>query len=235
MSTADWFEAIGSKAEKFVQDPADRELLTPETYDMIRDPHYPRMESQGIFGEYVEVEAFQALADRFLKAWELVKVMEGNANSPESPDSCACKYTPCRFAWLCDKYEPATPEPDGSGPSIEEMVNRFLGWRLPEDFYPDCGISYKKLSPTSHPIGTNLFSATQAKAMIEYIMRPPKPDERGPEVGDLVISASSQTRQWNGLPDPWYWTEGDVTGMKDERIVVLMRRAEIEARMGGAK
>lgn len=58
---------------------------------------------------------------------------------------------------------------------------------------------------------------------------------REPEAGDLVISASCQTVQWNGLPDPWYWTEGDKEVMKDERIVVLMRRAEIERRIGEAR
>ncbi|MFZ4617715.1 MAG: hypothetical protein ACOYM2_16150 [Rectinemataceae bacterium] len=58
---------------------------------------------------------------------------------------------------------------------------------------------------------------------------------REPEVGDLVISASSQTVQWNGSPDPWYWTEGDAEAMKDERIVVLMRRTEMERRIAEAR
>lgn len=53
---------------------------------------------------------------------------------------------------------------------IEQMVNRFLSWKLPEDFNPDCGISYKKPdSPHVFPIGTNLLTATQAEEMIRYI------------------------------------------------------------------
>ena len=54
---------------------------------------------------------------------------------------------------------------------VNKMVDRFLGWKLPDDFSPDCGISFKKeVSWPNHvyPIGTNLFNATQAKAMFEY-------------------------------------------------------------------
>ena len=57
---------------------------------------------------------------------------------------------------------------------VEEMVNRFLGWSLPEDFNPDCGIRFEPVNPFDghrfKPIGTNLFSATQAKAMVEYML-----------------------------------------------------------------
>lgn len=56
------------------------------------------------------------------------------------------------------------------------MVDRFLGWKLPEDFNPDGGISFKKTfnEDTSHPMkheptGTNLFSAAQAEAMIYHM------------------------------------------------------------------
>src|SRR4051812_6674479 len=56
----------------------------------------------------------------------------------------------------------------------EEMVNRFLSWNLPKDFSPDCGISFKP-PQTPHPIGywpigTNLFTADQAKAMLEHVL-----------------------------------------------------------------
>lgn len=64
---------------------------------------------------------------------------------------------------------------------IKHMVNRFLGWRLPENFSPDAGISFKPeynveynaaqgKPPERHqPIGTNLFAADQAEAMIRYM------------------------------------------------------------------
>lgn len=63
---------------------------------------------------------------------------------------------------------------------IKQMVNRFLGWKLPDDFMPDCGISYEKsedqtFKTTRQPTGTNLFTATQAEQMIRYITETPKP------------------------------------------------------------
>lgn len=66
------------------------------------------------------------------------------------------------------------------GPTIKQMVNRFLCWPLPKDFSPDCGISFKRESDYCHPtygrqknkpIGTNLFTADQARAMFEYVTK----------------------------------------------------------------
>lgn len=48
---------------------------------------------------------------------------------------------------------------------IKHMVDRFLGWKLPKDFAPDCGISYAHI-PGSAPVGTNLFSFVQATDMV---------------------------------------------------------------------
>lgn len=56
-------------------------------------------------------------------------------------------------------------------PNINEMVNKFLGWNIPSDFYPDCGISFDRESGFGfRPIGTNLFTAVQAKEMFEYCL-----------------------------------------------------------------
>lgn len=57
---------------------------------------------------------------------------------------------------------------------IKHMVDRFLGWRLPENFNPDAGISYVRPnyapSVDATPTGTNLFDATQAEAMVRYLI-----------------------------------------------------------------
>ena len=60
---------------------------------------------------------------------------------------------------------------------IKHMVDRFLAWRLPENFNPDAGISFEPdyNVNTSHPmrhepIGTNLFDATQADQMVRYML-----------------------------------------------------------------
>lgn len=60
---------------------------------------------------------------------------------------------------------------------IKYMVDRFLGWRLPENFNPDHGISFEPIGNkgTPHeykrnPSGTNLFDASQADAMVRYMI-----------------------------------------------------------------
>lgn len=67
----------------------------------------------------------------------------------------------------------------GPGPSAEigAMVDRFLQWKLPADFAPDAGISFKPTfnEHTTHPmrhepVGTNLFNAVQAEAMVRHML-----------------------------------------------------------------
>ena len=69
---------------------------------------------------------------------------------------------------------------------IGRIVNRFLGWELPDDFCPDCGISFNKkvnihidgklketdrreAGPCWWPVGTNLFTADQTEAMLNSV------------------------------------------------------------------
>lgn len=66
---------------------------------------------------------------------------------------------------------------------ISHMVARFLGWRLPENFNPDAGISFKVefnegymasqgKPPMKHvPTGTNLFDSRQAAEMVRYMLK----------------------------------------------------------------
>lgn len=84
----------------------------------------------------------------------------------------------------CQQQETLTPKPKRpmTDEQIKHMVNRFLGWRLPENFRPDAGISFNPeynsdfnrlhgLPPSRHqPIGTNLLDAEQAEAMIRYLV-----------------------------------------------------------------
>jgi len=69
-----------------------------------------------------------------------------------------------------DSSEP--PSTESLKTPIDEMVNKFLGWKLPSDFSPDCGIIFDGNNSDKqgfNPTGTNLFTATQAKAMFEYV------------------------------------------------------------------
>lgn len=60
---------------------------------------------------------------------------------------------------------------------IKHMTERFLSWKLPERFYPDGGISFKRtinegtsFEHINTPTGTNLFDYEQAKAMVEHML-----------------------------------------------------------------
>lgn len=60
---------------------------------------------------------------------------------------------------------------------IKHMVNRFLGWKLPENFNPDGGISFEPicnkhtpLASKREPTGTNLLDYSQAKEMVCYMV-----------------------------------------------------------------
>jgi hypothetical protein len=73
---------------------------------------------------------------------------------------------------------PQPPQPD-SNELVEAAVNRFLGWKLPADFAPDCGISFNRSGDYEHPeygrhvyepTGTNLFTAEQARSMFKYCL-----------------------------------------------------------------
>jgi len=66
-----------------------------------------------------------------------------------------------------------------AGPAVQvtdEMVQRFLGWRLPDTFAPDCYVSFdregiKKMGDGSHwPTGTNLLNDPEARAMLEHVL-----------------------------------------------------------------
>ena len=61
---------------------------------------------------------------------------------------------------------------------VKRMVERFLQWRLPDNFNPDGGISFKKAinenqpawPQKNEPVGTNLFDAMQAEEMVRYMI-----------------------------------------------------------------
>jgi hypothetical protein len=58
---------------------------------------------------------------------------------------------------------------------MKQIVNRFLKWKLPADFGPDCGISFDgrkddELNKNkTWPVGTNLLTYDQAEAMLREI------------------------------------------------------------------
>ena len=65
----------------------------------------------------------------------------------------------------------------------DEMVSRFLSWKLPADFAPDGGVTFARefhmngllvnratLPPHFWTVGTNILTAPQARAMLEHVL-----------------------------------------------------------------
>jgi hypothetical protein len=100
-------------------------------------------------------------------------------------------------------------ESDMTDEQIKHMVYRFLGWRLPEHFRPDAGISFNpqynieynaaRGNPPAlhHPSGTNLFDAQQAEAMIRYMVEGLPVDEQNDRIRDLE-AALTKFLLWGG-------------------------------------
>lgn len=57
----------------------------------------------------------------------------------------------------------------------EDMVARFLTWKLPPDFWPDGNVCFNDAAARagSWPVGTNLLTAVQARAMLEHVLGVP--------------------------------------------------------------
>jgi hypothetical protein len=60
---------------------------------------------------------------------------------------------------------------------VKHLVDRFLGWHLPKDFHPDGGIMFRDVYDNGtaeggkfEPVGTNLFTAEQAKEMFRFLL-----------------------------------------------------------------
>lgn len=125
---------------------------------------------------------------------------------------------------------------------IKHMINRFLRWKLPENFNPDAGISFKATfnEHTNHPMkyepsGTNLFDAVQAEAMVRYMLdgmpaaadgRKPYAHEYGRSNGDgtfsVVIERGEPKRP---SPDwtikPLYQAEPATLAVPEEMVKAL--------------
>jgi hypothetical protein len=87
---------------------------------------------------------------------------------------------------------------------IKYMVNRFLQWRLPENFNPDAGISFKRdynentAYPMKHqPVGTNLFDYTQAEEMVRYMIDG-LPDTAAATLGKMKSDKKAASSRENG-------------------------------------
>lgn len=102
-------------------------------------------------------------------------------------NSVACHRAHADRATLLRLFEPLTAGAI-TEEQIKHMVDRFLGWKLPRNFSPDGGISFDPIANPGwefesrrEPTGTNLLDATQADAMVRYMIyglqpSPPRTD-----------------------------------------------------------
>lgn len=87
---------------------------------------------------------------------------------------------------------------------VAHLVNRFLRWKLPENFSPDAGITFKPNYnehtpwPAKHePCGTNLLDASQAEEMVRYMLEGlgmAGASEKVPHTSDTSIKAAPKVK-----------------------------------------
>lgn len=96
--------------------------------------------------------------------------------------------------------------PPVSADLVSHMVNRFLAWRLPENFSPDGGITFTRVmnegtvyAHTAEPSGTNLLDAEQATAMVRHMLEGAPPVSKG----DAAYAQwrASQTAEFDGTTE----------------------------------
>jgi hypothetical protein len=123
-------------------------------------------------------------------------------------DEPRCQHGTNLFLQTCGECSHAASAAPAQVPGIDAMVNRFLGWKLPQTFAPDCGITFTRPSNLEWwPIGTNLFTAVEAKAMFEHCLKYAAPLAANPcphchydhSVGPLCKAAAPEDREREAL------------------------------------
>lgn len=85
---------------------------------------------------------------------------------------------------------------------VKQAVNKFLCWKLPEDFAPDGGISFDRSGHKYEPVGTNLFTAIQAERMFLDCLPELVNDETA-----WLVELQDDGAKWVGVEDKKFiWT-----------------------------
>jgi hypothetical protein len=120
----------------------------------------------------------------------------------------------------------AAAQPD-SRSALDMMVDRFLCWPLPRDFGPDCGISFDGRKDDewnknkTWPVGTNLFTAEQARAMLQHVLSAPAPlGVFPPEVLRLLgLAVKAITAEQAGTVVNHYGTQVRITSDRERNVM----------------
>lgn len=112
---------------------------------------------------------------------------------------------------------------------IKESVSRFLGWKLPADFAPDAGITFKpnanpdsqiELQYKHEPTGTNLFNDPQATAMLTHVCKP---------LTDRIVELGDESNHLRAV------TKTAKSFLKDGEVKMVAFITELEAQLAGAE
>jgi len=96
---------------------------------------------------------------------------------------------------------------------LKIAVDRFLGWKLPKDFQPDGGISFK--SGVCETIGTHLFTAQQANEMLKYVL------EEALTTKITQALAEERSKAWEGEAVKQAYIQGKSQAIAEERERVV--------------
>jgi hypothetical protein len=112
---------------------------------------------------------------------------------------------------------------------IKHMVDRFLGWKLPENFNPDGGISFQAtfnemtVPPRRRePVGTNLLDAAQAEAMVRHMIEG-MPTDQNNAPATTVIPGIEALEQAAKLA---VQSLTPMEGVASDRSDIVMKRAK---------
>jgi hypothetical protein len=123
-------------------------------------------------------DPIQELRDAYTELMQPIGNMTADQPMQALQKQMRWKYacSPTAIKTLLDVYDTATTASAPAGITealLKEMVNRFLGWKLPETFGPDCFVTFdreKAKANHSWPIGTNLLSAIEARQMLQHVL-----------------------------------------------------------------
>jgi hypothetical protein len=130
-------------------------------YIDVNDPQNPRFMIRTLEGEHIASPGDV-----------IIRGVKGEFY-PCKPEIFALTYEDEAENTRSDAHLLRSPKED----QIKRMVNRFLQWKLPENFNPDGGISFKRMRnentewpARNEPVGTNLLDANQAEDMVRFML-----------------------------------------------------------------
>lgn len=95
---------------------------------------------------------------------------------------------------------------DFTNDQLRAMVSRFLCWPLPKTFGPDCHISFDRAKAQANhawPVGTNLLTADEARAMLEHVLDAVKTPVPPLGIGDINSDAKGSGARYNNGKPPF--------------------------------